>query len=144
MRIHLRAFLAGRSCRRWAAVVRRATIRASERRSRPIDLESRAPPCTPTLQKGPRNARILAVKTRGKRRGEGQYLVPRDSRRRRRDQSHRQSCGRKRGRIRSARDRVCRARRGAIGPRRRSRGSACRSRRRRRLRRRPRAVAGPE
>ena len=49
MRIHLQAFLDGRSCRLWAAVVRRATTRASERQSRPIDPESRAPPCTPTL-----------------------------------------------------------------------------------------------
>ena len=95
-------------------------------------------------ERATRSKKKKQVEKRGERERGVTNLVPRDSRRRRRDQSRRQSCGTRRGRTPSACDRVGRARRGGRAPRRRSRGSACPSRQRRRLRRRPRVVAGPE
>ena len=138
---HLLAFRVARSCRHLAAVVPLATILASARRPRLIDLESQVLRCTPTLQEK-RNIYIYIInKTCG--RDRQHYPVLRGSRSQRFDQSLRQSCGMRQGRILCARDRGDRARRGGITRIRRSRENACPFRRRRRRRRRPRVVVGP-
>jgi hypothetical protein len=62
---HLLAFRGARSCRRWAAASPQATILASARRPRLIDLESRALPCTPTLHKEGKHVTHLFRQSRG-------------------------------------------------------------------------------
>lgn len=63
--IHLLAFRVGRSCRRWAAAFPPATIPASARRRRPIDLESRVQQCTPTLRRRKEEGRRRRRKAHG-------------------------------------------------------------------------------
>ena len=149
---HPLAFRVDRSCRRWAAVFPLATILASARRPRLIDLESRAMRCTPTLQymtchyySSLRKRRAPAQTVLKGNVWEGDtYLVLRGSRSQQFDQSLRQSCGMRQGMRLCARDRGDRARRGGIMRIRRSRGNACPSHQRRHRRRRLTIVAGPE